>query len=879
MEKLGLNQLRELYLSFFESKGHLRLKSASLVPQNDKSILLINSGMAPLKPYFSGQEVPPNRRATSCQKCIRTPDIERVGKTERHGTFFEMLGNFSFGDYFKKEAITWAWEFFTEVVKMPADRLWVSVYQDDDEAFDIWHNLVGLPADRIVRLGKEDNFWEIGLGPCGPCSEIYVDRGAARGCGKPDCKPGCDCDRYVEVWNLVFTQFDKDEQGNYNKLPRPNIDTGMGLERLALIVQDVNNIFEVDTITYIKEYVSKLAGVTYGKDPKTDVSIRVMTDHIRGVTFMISDGILPSNEGRGYVLRRLLRRAVRHGKLLGVNELFMTKLAEKVIEVSKGAYPELEEKKDYILNIIDTEEKRFNETIDQGLSILESFIAELKKEGKDTLSGENAFKLYDTYGFPLDLTKDILEEQGMKVDEETFQKEMQSQRERARAVRAGSDIEGWKEDVYAKLDWDIKTEFVGYEQRSSKSVIKAIVTNDSIVDSAAKGEEVGVILDITPFYAESGGQVADTGRIWGDGFELEVTDCKKVAGNRFSHMCKVIKGEVKTGAVCNAEINEQKRTATERNHSTTHLLHKALRSVLGTHVEQAGSLVTPNRLRFDFSHFKAMTDEEIARVEKEVNQAILRGMDITIKETSMDEAKQMGAMALFGEKYGNVVRVVKMGDYSTELCGGTHLHNTSQAGVFKILSESGVAAGVRRIEAVTGEKALEHFDEQERIIAEVGDKLKANPAEFGKRVEAVLKQLKELEKENSALKAKLASGSLDELINSAKEEKGVKYLAANIDGMDIEGLRAMGDKLRDKLGTCAVILTAVEGDKISIIGMASKPAVAMGVHAGNIIREAAKIAGGSGGGRPDMAQGGIKDKDKLQQALDAVGDILRNQIK
>lgn len=879
MKKLGLNELREMFLSFYESKDHLRLKSASLVPQGDKSILIINSGMAPLKPYFSGQETPPKVRAVSCQKCIRTPDIERVGKTARHGTFFEMLGNFSFGDYFKKEAIASAWEFCTKVLELPEDRLWVTVYLDDDEAFDIWNKEIHVPADRIVRMGKEDNFWEIGLGPCGPCSEIYFDRGPERGCGKDDCKLGCDCDRYIEFWNLVFTQFDKDEAGNYNKLAKPNIDTGMGLERISAIMQDVDNIFEVDTIKYILDYVCSLAGVQYGKNPKQDLSIRVITDHIRSTTFMTSDGILPSNEGRGYVLRRLLRRAARHGKLLGIEGSFLTKIAHKVIEVSGGAYPELVEKKDYILNVIDIEESRFNETIDKGLNILEGYVEDLKSGISKTLSGEKAFELYDTYGFPLDLTRDVLEEQGFNVDEEGFNKEMLAQRERARSGRADTSGEAWKEDIYSKLDKSIETEFVGYHSYTSDSKVLAILTNNDIVKTASEGQEISIILDITPFYAESGGQVADTGKIYSNGFELEVVDCKKVAGGRFAHICKVISGEVNTGDCCKAEINLQRRMAIARNHSTTHLLQKALRTVLGTHVEQAGSLVTPERMRFDFSHFKAMTEEELEKVEKLVNQSILDSLDINIKEASIAEAKQMGAMALFGEKYGDTVRVVKMGDYSVELCGGTHLTTTSQAGLFKILSESGIAAGVRRIEAITGEKAYEFMKDEEKLIKEISEKLKVFPKESPKKIDAILAQLKETEKELAALKSKLASGALDDVIANAKEIKGVKCIVHSFEGMNIDDLRGLGDKLRDKFSSSVVVLTTSEEDKISVVGMATKQAIAQGAHAGNIIKEVTKYAGGSGGGRPDMAQGGIKDSSKLQGALALVEGVLQGQLK
>jgi alanyl-tRNA synthetase len=880
MQKLGLNEIREMFLSFYESKDHLRLKSASLVPQGDKSILIINSGMAPLKAYFSGQETPPKERAVSCQKCIRTPDIERVGKTERHGTFFEMLGNFSFGDYFKKEAIAYAWEFCTKVLQLPEDRLWVSVYLDDDEAFDIWAKDIKIPEERIVRMGKEDNFWEIGLGPCGPCSEIYFDRGPERSCGKDDCKMGCDCDRYIEFWNLVFTQFDKDEAGNYNRLAKPNIDTGMGLERIALIMQNVDNIFEVDTIRFILDYVCTLTGVEYGKDPNKDLSIRVITDHIRSTAFMTSDGILPSNEGRGYVLRRLLRRAARHGKLLGIEGKFLTKIVQKVIEVSGEAYPELVDKKDYILNVIDMEESRFNETIDKGLNMLEGYVEDLKANNSKTLSGEKAFELYDTYGFPLDLTRDVLEEQGLSVDEEGFNKEMLSQRERARAGRADTSGEAWKEDIYSKLDKSIPTtNFVGYDKLASDSKVLAILTNNDIVKSASEDQEISVILDETPFYAESGGQVGDTGRIFSHSFELEVVDCKKVADGRFAHVCKVVKGEVNVGDGCKAEVNTSRRMSIARNHSTTHLLQKALRTVLGTHVEQAGSLVTPDRFRFDFSHFKAMTEDELEKVEKLVNEAILDSHDIFIKEASIAEAKQMGAMALFGEKYGDVVRVVKMGDYSTELCGGTHLTTTSQAGMFKILSESGIAAGVRRIEGITGEKVYEQMKEEEKLVKEISEKLKVFPKESSKKIDSLMAQLKETERELSALKSKLASGSLDEVIANAKEVKGVKCIVHSFDNMGSDDLRNLGDKLRDKYPNSVVILTTIEGDKVSVLGMASKQAVAQGAHAGNIIKEVTKHAGGSGGGRPDMAQGGVKDSSKLQEALGLIEGVLQGQLK
>jgi alanyl-tRNA synthetase len=877
MDKLGLNNIREMFLEFFETKGHLRLKSASLIPESDKSLLLINSGMAPLKPYFTGQQIPPNNRVTTCQKCIRTPDIERVGKTARHGTFFEMLGNFSFGDYFKDEAITWAWEFCTKWLKLSKDKLWVTIYQDDDEAFDIWNKKIGIPNERIVRMGKEDNFWEIGLGPCGPCSEIYFDRGEKYGCGKHDCKVGCECDRYIEFWNLVFTQFDRDEEGNYKKLVKPNIDTGMGLERMAAIMQNVDNIFEVDTIKYILDYISELVGVNYGNNGKSDISIRVITDHIRSVTFLISDGVLPSNEGRGYVLRRLLRRAVRHGKLLGFSESFLGKVAKKVIEISNEAYPELKEKEEYILNIIDVEEKRFEETLEQGLIKLQEYMDSLNKG--QILPGEAAFKLYDTYGFPLDLTKDILEENGFLVDEEGFEKEMKLQRDRARSARGDNDTESWKEDIYSKIDKDIVTNFVGYDNFSSSSIIKVIIANNIIVQKAIAGMEVSIILDKTPFYAESGGQLADIGFIKGKNFIIQVFDCKRVTGERHSHECRIIEGEITVGDECYAEIDVLRRMATARNHSVTHLLHKALRNTLGNHVEQAGSLVSSDRLRFDFTHFKAITKEEIDKIEKEVNTVIWESMDITTLDTDIENAKKMGAIALFGEKYGDTVRVVKMGDYSTELCGGTHLKNTSQIGMFKIVSEGGIAAGVRRIEAISGEKLYEYLKEKEQLINEVSAKLKTNEDDLIKRVEANIKEIKEMEKEVLLLKDKISNSSLEHYLSKAQELKNLKYIISNVENADIDSMRQLGDKLKEKLENLLVVLYSVTDENTILMAMASKSAVSLGLHAGNLIKEITKIGGGSGGGRPDMAQGGIKDKDKISKIIEAIPLILSKQLQ
>lgn len=879
MQKLGLNQIRESYLSFFESKQHLRLPSFPLVPQNDPSILLINAGMTPLKPYFTGQETPPRKRVTTCQKCIRTPDIERVGKTARHGTFFEMLGNFSFGDYFKREATAWAWEFVTEVLKMPKDKLWVSIYEQDDEAFDIWTKEVGVPTDRIVRLGKEDNFWEHGTGPCGPCSEIYFDRGEENGCGRSDCAVGCDCDRFVEFWNLVFTQFDKDEQGTYHPLPNPNIDTGMGLERLAAIMQGVGSIFEVDTIKNIMGHVSKIAGVDYKQDAQKDISLRVITDHIRSTTFMISDGILPSNEGRGYVLRRLLRRAARHGKLLGIDRTFLWEVAETVINESKEAYPELEEKREYIQKVIKIEEERFDETIDQGLNILNGYIEELKSNQQEILSGDKAFKLYDTYGFPIDLTKEILIEHNMKLDEEEFNKEMNLQRERARAARQDAESEAWGGgDVYSRLDKSIATEFLGYSHFEAESKVLAIVRDDELVNNASQGDKVTIILDKTPFYGESGGQVGDIGTIENDNVKIRVDDCKKLGDGRFLHIAEVEKGSISKGDVVKAAIDLARRKSIARNHTATHLLQKALRNVLGDHVNQSGSLVEPDRLRFDFSHFSAMSPEELQKVEREVNEVILESLTVDAKEMPIEEARRMGATALFGEKYGDVVRLVKMGDYSLELCGGTHLNATSEVGAFKILSESGVAAGVRRIEAVTGLATLNYFEKKEKILQEVATIVKANPNDIVKKAETLINELKAAQKEIESLKSKLASGSVDDILSKAVDVKGVKVVTARMDELDMDGLRKMGDTLRDKMDCGLVVLATGAQDKVNFVAMATKSANQKGIHAGNIIREVAKTAGGGGGGRPDMAQAGGKDASKIGEALSKVCELVKQQV-
>ena len=879
MKKLGLNEIRKRFLDFFESKDHYVRQSYPLVPQGDDSLLLINAGMAPMKAYFMGKEEPPKKRMATCQKCIRTGDIENVGVTARHATFFEMLGNFSFGDYFKRESINWGWEFVIEQLEMPADKLWISVYEDDDEAFEIWNKEVGVPAERMVRLGKADNFWEIGVGPCGPCSEIYYDRGEAYGCGSPDCKPGCDCDRYLEFWNHVFTQFDKDEEGVYHLLPNPNIDTGMGLERMACIMQDVNTIFEVDTIKHILNGVLEISGAEYGKDGKNDTSIRIITDHVRAVTFMIADGVLPSNEGRGYVLRRLLRRAARHGKLLGVEGAFLVNLMEKVIEVSGDAYPELIEKRDYIKKILRIEEERFQETIDQGMDMLKDHMKSVKASGSDTISGEDAFKLYDTYGFPVDLTKEIAEEEGLKVDEEGFESEMEKQRERARSARGDMEGAGWKEDVFDSLDSSIKSEFMGYEKLQMESTVLVIVKENELVDSASEGETVTIILDKTPFYAESGGQAGDRGELVSGGFKARVTDTQKGLNARIHHEVVVESGQVKTGQKVDALVLEEMRMATGRNHTATHMLHTALKNVLGNHVEQSGSLVNHEKLRFDFTHFESISKEELLEVERIVNINILKAHKVDVIDASLEEAKGMGATALFGEKYGDRVRVVKMGDYSMELCGGTHLENTSQVGLFKILSESGVAAGVRRIEAVTGMAVYNMLNQKQALIDEVCSVLKAKEDNVVNRSGAVMSQMKDMEKEISSMKSKLLSSSIDDILNSKESVDGVDFIAYKFENTDMDSLRDSADKLRDKMGSAVIVLANIDGDKVNFVCAATKDLMAKGVHAGNIVKEVAKMTGGGGGGRPDMAQAGGKDPSKVDEALSKVTDIIKSQLK
>lgn len=876
MEKLGMNEIREKFLSFFESKGHLRLPSFSLIPKNDKSLLLINSGMAPLKPYFTGKETPSSKRVTTCQRCIRTPDIERVGKTARHGTFFEMLGNFSFGDYFKKEAIPWAWEFVTEVLGLPVNRLWVSIYEEDDEAFEIWNKIVGLPPERIVRMGKEDNFWEIGTGPCGPSSEIYFDRGEEKGCGKPTCGVGCDCDRFIEFWNLVFTQFNKDEQGNYHRLPNPNIDTGMGLERIATIMQGVDSIFDVDVIRGITNFVSQIAEVEYGKDAEKDVSLRVITDHIRGITFMISDGILPSNEGRGYVLRRLLRRAARHGKLLGINDTFLYRVVDSVVENYGEAYPEIIDRKDYIKRIVKLEEERFKETIDQGLTILQDYINELKVQGKTVLEGSKAFKLYDTYGFPLDLTKEILQEAGITVDEEGYTKELEKQRIRARSSRK-EDNSLWEQDIYSTLG-DIKTKFVGYDTYESNSKVLAIVKDEELVEEAEAGDDVSIILDVTPFYAESGGQIGDNGILENENVLIKVKDCKKV-GDRFIHIGTIERGLISVRDEVKAQIDVVSRRNAARNHTATHLLHKALKEILGDHVHQAGSLVADDRLRFDFSHYQAVTKEELKQIENRVNEKIYQSLNVHIEEKTYDEAVKEGAVALFTEKYGDKVRVVKIDDYSMELCGGTHVKNTNEIGIFKIVSESAVGAGLRRIEALTGLAAIKYLEEKEEILKEASDLLKAQDKEIVSKIESLQQVLKTKDKEIEQLKIKMASILANSLINSAISLDGIKVVVSKVEDYDSEALKALGDILKDKLKTAAIVLASSTPEKAIFVGMATKDVVQKGINMGAVIKEVCKVSEGNGGGRPDMAQGTGKNPSKVEEALNKAIDIVKEQLK
>ena len=868
-----------MFLDFFESKGHLKMKSFSLVPHNDKSLLLINSGMAPLKPYFTGAEIPPRRRVTTCQKCIRTGDIENVGKTARHGTFFEMLGNFSFGDYFKDEAIHWSWEFLTEVIGLDPNRLYPSVYLEDDEAFNIWNKEIGIPADRIFKFGKEDNFWEHGAGPCGPCSEIYYDRGEKYGCGKPGCTVGCDCDRYMEIWNNVFTQFDNDGNNNYTELAQKNIDTGMGLERLASVVQDVDSIFDVDTVRALRDKVSEMAHCKYHESDEKDVSIRLITDHIRSATFMISDGIMPTNEGRGYVLRRLIRRAARHGRLLGIEGKFLAKLSETVIEGSKDGYPELEEKRDFIVKVLSQEEDKFNKTIDQGLSILAQMEEDMKAAGTQTLSGADAFKLYDTYGFPLDLTKEILEEKGYGIDEDGFKACMEEQRTKARTAREVTNYMGADATVYDEIDAAVTSEFVGYDHLTDQSKVTVLTTNTDIVEALTDGQMGTIFVEKTPFYATMGGQEGDKGEITLGDAVFQVEDTIKLLGGKIGHVGRMTKGMIKTGDVVTLSVHAADRADTCKNHSATHLLQKALKTVLGSHVEQKGSLVTPDRLRFDFAHFQPMTAEEIAEVETLVNKEIRAALPVTTDVMSIEEAKKSGAMALFDEKYSENVRVVSMGDFSKELCGGTHVANTSEILAFKILSESGIAAGVRRIEALTGDAVFAYYKEQEAQLANAAKLLKTKPEAVSEKIEHLYAEIKALQSENEALKSKAAKDALGDVMNQVQEIKGVKLLAARVDDVDMNGLRDLGDQLKEKLGDGVVVLASVKDGKVSLMATATDEAQKKGAHAGNLIKAIAAIVGGGGGGRPGMAQAGGKNPAAVDDAIKEAAKVVESQIK
>ena len=884
MIKYGVNELRRKYLEFFESKGHLKMNSFSLVPQNDNSLLLINAGMAPLKPYFTGQEIPPRRRVTTCQKCIRTGDIDNVGKTARHLTFFEMLGNFSFGDYFKHEAINWSWEFLTKVIGMEEDRLYPSIYADDDEAFNIWTKEVGVPAERITRFYRDengdcDNFWEHGAGPCGPCSEIYYDRGIKYGCGKPDCKVGCDCDRFMEVWNNVFTQFESDGHHHYTELKQKNIDTGMGLERLAVVVQDVDSVFDIDTMKAIRDKICELAGVTYMEDEHKDVSIRLITDHIRSVTFMASDGIIPSNEGRGYVLRRLLRRAARHGRTLGIDGLFLAKLATTVIDSSKDGYPELDEKRELILKVLTTEEENFNKTIDQGLVILSDLESRLVKEGKTCLDGEDAFRLYDTYGFPIDLTNEILEEKGFTVDMDGFNNAMNKQKETARGARKETNYMGADATVYDKIDTRITSEFVGYDTLETESEITVLTTSEDITDTLAEGMEGTIIVNKTSFYATMGGQQGDTGVITCNGSVFEVIDTIRLKGGRVGHVGKVTAGSFNVGDKVTLTVDEKKRIDTAKNHSATHLLQEALRIVLGNHVEQAGSLVTPDRLRFDFTHFQPMTEEEIEKVEAIVNEQIAKSIDVETKVLAIEDAKKTGAKALFNEKYGDTVRVVCMGDFSKEFCGGTHISNTGLINSFKIVSEAGVAAGVRRIEALTGNGVFAYYKDIEKKYNAICKAAKATPANVEEKIAHMQAEIKSLNSEIESLKNKAANEALGDVLNQAEDVNGIKFLAVKLNDVDMNELRNLSDDLKSKIGSGVVVLASAMGsDKVNLIVTATDDIVKAGVHAGNIIKSAAPCVGGGGGGRPNMAQAGGKNPAGIEKAFETAKETLASML-
>jgi len=876
---IGTNELRELYLKFFESKEHLRLGSFSLVPKNDKSLLLINAGMAPLKPYFTGLETPPRKRITTCQKCIRTGDIENVGKTSRHGTFFEMLGNFSFGDYFKEEVIPWAWEFVTEVLQIPKDKLYVTIYLEDDEAFDIWSKKTDIDPKRIFRLGKDDNFWEIGVGPCGPCTEIHFDRGEGPISNVEDFLKASDEDRIVEFWNLVFTQFDKDEEGNYNRLEHPNIDTGMGLERIATIMQGVDNIFEIDTVKNILGKVSKLANVAYGADKDKDVSLRIITDHVKSVTMMISDGVQPSNEGRGYVLRRLLRRAARHGRLLGIKDLFLTEIVASVVENYKGAYPVLEEKQEYIEKIVSLEEERFNETIDSGMNILSDYIEEMIASKENILKGEKAFKLYDTYGFPIELTEEILEEKGMKVDKDAFKKEMEEQRQRARSARGETSYMGNDEKPINKIESSVNTKFDGYGKVELKSNIILLADENEFKEVIVKGEKAYIVTEKTPFYAEMGGQVGDKGYIITSTGEAFVYDTKNNIGGKIIHYVEVLNGEIKTNQEATLKVDARRRKNIARNHTATHMLHKALKDVLGSHVNQSGSYVDDERLRFDFSHFQALSLEEIEKIEKLVNDKIMEVLNVGTEVMTLEEAKNSGAMALFDDKYKDDVRVVSVGEFSKELCGGTHVINSGEIGLFKIVSESGVAAGIRRIEAITGINAMRHMEEKQNLLKEVCAMLKSSEKDIIKRISQLNSELKEKDKEIAELKKKLTQGSENDILDSAKDIQGIKVIAYEIDGVDANSLRDLGDKLRNKIGTGVVVLFSNVGGKVNLVSMATKDSLDKGIHCGKIIKEVASVVGGGGGGRPDMAQAGGKNPAAIKDGINKVYEVVEALLK
>lgn len=879
MKQIGLHEIRKEYLDFFKEKSHLVAPSFSLVPKNDKSLLLIGAGMAPLKQYFTGEKTPPSTRMATCQKCIRTGDIDNVGKTDRHATFFEMLGNFSFGDYFKKEAIEWAWEFLTENMEIPKENIWVTVYLDDDEAFSLWEDHIGIPKGKIVRLGKEDNFWELEVGPSGPCSEIFVDRGESYGCGKADCKPGCDCDRFIEVWNLVFTQFDKDEKGVYHPLPNPNIDTGMGLERITTVLEGANNIFEIKEIEKILKKVEAISNYKYGSEKEKDTSVRVITDHTRAMTFLVSDGVLPSNEGRGYVLRKLIRRAARHGKLLGIEGTFLTHVVGVMIDSWSVAYEELKTNEDKINRVIRAEEDKFQETIDQGISILESYIDEMKSANQTQLNGDKAFKLYDTFGFPLDLTKEILSEKGLTVNEDQFNIDMEAQRTRARSARDDGENIGWSSGGNTQLFKDLESGFKGYDTISLDTSVISIVNEDAAQDSLNKDDEAIIVLKDTPFYGESGGQIGDTGIIENDCFKAEVLDTLHTKGGLTIQKVKVLEGSLKLGDKVKAEVDKIRRDALRRNHTATHLLHKALKEVIGNHVNQAGSLVLPNKLRFDFTHFEAPTGDELQKIERLVNGKILEGMNLHTVETSLKEAQEMGAVGLFEDKYGDSVRIVKVDDYSQELCGGTHVDNTSNIGMFKILSEAGIASGVRRIEAITGSSVYEYLNQMEEEMSQISNILKTNKENLIDRAKTLTEDIKEKDREINSLKGKMATNIADEILSSKVMVDDIPLITYSVNDLDMNSLRNLGDEVRNRLGSGVLVLSSTLNDKISFVAMVTKDLNNQGISAGNIIKEVAKMAGGSGGGRPDMAQAGGKDPDKIEAALKLVPDLIKAQRK